>query len=198
MKLWTMQTRDVWESLQRAGVFRCDTELCWMAADFPRAYAWLAREMTKRVGPPPQGVDWPVWAWYMQNGKHKKPDLRSERWGYGPGDEDYCCIELEIAPERVLLSDFDEWHIVLCNGLVSDTEEEDIAQEALYESLSDEEKNAYKEKNWERVFDTSPLNNGWTTRGEWVQATFWELRREDVRAVRFFHTGKYKRPPEAR
>ena len=56
----------------------------------------------------------------------------------------------------------------------------------MYESLSDEEKNAYKEKNWERVFDTSPLNNGWTTRGEWVQATFWELRREDVCAVRFF------------
>ena len=106
--------------------------------------------------------------------------------------------KLEIAPERVLLSDFDVWHGVLCNGLVSDTEEEDIAQEALYESLSDEEKNAYKEKNWERIFDTSPLNNGWTTRGEWVQATFWELRREDVRAVRFFHTGKYKRPPEAR
>ena len=97
-----------------------------------------------------------------------------------------------------MLSDFDEWHIVLCNGLVSDTEEEDVAQEAFYESLSDEEKIAYKEKNWERVFDISPLNNGWTTRGEWVQATFWELRREDVRAVRFFRTGKYRRPPEAR
>ena len=198
MKLWTMQTRDVWERLQRTGIYRCDTALCWMAADFPHAYAWLAREMTKRVGPPPQGVVYPVWAWYMQNGRHKKPDLRSERWGYGPGDEDYCCIELEIAPERVLLSDFDEWHIVLCNGLISDTEEEDVAQEALYESLSDEEKIAYKEKNWERVFDISPLNNNWTTRGEWVQATFWELKREDVRAVRFFRTGKYKRPPEAR
>ena len=165
---------------------------------FPRAYAWLAREMTKRVGPPPQGVDWPVWAWYMQNGKHKKPDLRSERWGYGSGDEDYCCIELEIAPERVLLSDFDNWHIVLCNGLISDTEEEDVALEAFYEQLSDEEKIACKEKNWERVLDISPRNNGWMTRGEWVQATFWELRREDVRAVRFFRTGKYKRPPEAR
>ena len=130
---------------------------------FPHAYTWLSREMTERVGLPPQSVVYPVWAWYMQNGKHKKPDLRSERWDYGAGGEDCCCIELEIAPERVLLSDFDEWHIVLCNGLVSDTEEEDIAQEALYESLSDEEKNAYKEKNWERVFDTSPLNNGWTT-----------------------------------
>ena len=163
----------------------------------PRLYVAVARDDRKgRLAP--QGVVYPVWAWYMQNGKHKKPDLRSERWDYDAGGEDYCCIELEIAPERVLLSDFDEWHIVLCNGLVSDTEEEDIAQEALYESLSDEEKNAYKEKKWERVFDTSPLNNGWTTRGEWVQATFWELRREDVCGVRFFRTGKYKRSPEER
>ena len=198
VKLWTMQTRQTWDDLQRTGVFRTDTALCWMAEYFPQAYSWLAREMTKRVGPPPQGVDYPVWAWYMQNGRHKKPDLRSERWGYGPGDEDYCCIELEIAPQRVLLSDFDVWHGVLNNGLISDTEEEDVALEAFHASLSDEEKTAYKEKNWERVFDISPLSNNWTTRGEWVQATFWELRREDVRAVRFFRTGKYKRPPEAR
>ena len=197
VKLWTMQTRDVWESLQRTGVYRTDTALCWMAEELPHAYSWLAREMTKRVSPPPQGVDYPVWAWYMQNGRHKKPDLRSERWCYGPGDEDYCCIELEIAPQRVLLSDFDVWHGVLNNGLISDTEEEDVALEAFHESLADAEKIAYKEKNWERVFDISPLNNNWTTRGEWVQATFWELRREDVRAVRFFRTGKYKRPPEA-
>ena len=198
VKLWTMQTRQTWDDLQRTGVYRTDTALCWMAEELPHAYSWLAREMTKRVGPPPQGVDYPVWAWYMQNGRHKKPDLRSERWGYGPGDEDYCCIELEIAPQRVLLSDFDVWHSVLNNGLISDTEEEDVALEAFHASFSDEEKTAYKEKNWERVFDISPLNNNWTTRGEWVQATFWELRREDVRAVRFFRTGKYKRPPEAR
>ena len=139
VKLWTMQTRDVWESLQRTGVYRTDTALCWMAEELPHAYSWLAREMTKRVGPPPQGVDYPVWAWYMQNGRHKKPDLRSERWGYGPGDEDYCCIELEIAPQRVLLSDFDVWHSVLNNGLISDTEEEDVALEAFHESLADAE-----------------------------------------------------------
>ena len=53
MKLWTMQTRDVWESLQRAGVFRCDTALCWMAEELPHAYSWLAREMTKKGRPAP-------------------------------------------------------------------------------------------------------------------------------------------------
>lgn len=81
--------------------------------------------MKKRIGPPPAGARYLAWAWYAQNGKHNKPDLRSERWGYGPGNEQYACIELEIPDDLALLSDFDVWHIVLNNGLISETEEED-------------------------------------------------------------------------
>ena len=72
MRLWTMQPLRVWEEVQRAGVYRCDAALCWMAEELPHAYAWLAREMTKRVGPPPQGVVYPVWAWYMQKWQAQK------------------------------------------------------------------------------------------------------------------------------
>ena len=111
-----------------------------MAADFPHAYTWLVARDDRKGRLAPAGRDLSRLGVVHAECKHKKPDLRSERWDYGAGGEDYCCIELEIAPERVLLSDFDEWHIVLYNGLVSDTEEEDIAQEALYESLSDEER----------------------------------------------------------
>ena len=91
--------------------------------------------MIKRIGPPPEGVVYPVWAWYKQNGKRKKPDLRSERWGYGPGDEDYTCIEFEIPEDHVLLSDFDSWHTILNNGLFSDSEEEADQKDAYFESL---------------------------------------------------------------
>ena len=44
----------------------------------------------------------------------------------------------------------------------------------------------------ERVFDITPLDKRWIRRGDWVQATLWELRKENVRAVRFFRTGKLK------
>lgn len=62
-----------------------------------------------------------------------------------------------------------------------------------YEQLTDSEKRRYKYENWKRVFDIIPYSSEWTVRGKWVQATFWELKIEDVQAVRFFRTGIYKR-----
>ena len=84
----------------------------------------------------------------------------------------------------MLLSDFDSWHIILNNGLFSDSEEEADQKDAYYDSLPAKEQRAYKEKNWEQVFDTTPFENGWTRRGDWVQATVWELRKDMIRDVR--------------
>ena len=196
MILWTMQPIEIWNIIQDTGVYRCDPEKSSMQdIQFVEKYEWLIEQMKKRIGPPPDGVTYPVWAWYIQNGKHKKPDLRSERWGYGPGDEEYVCIEFEVPDDHVLLSDFDVWLIILNNGLISETEEEDTRQEKYWESLSPEDQKAYEDKNWERVFDITPLNNHWIRRGDWVQATLWELRKESVRSVRFFKTGKLKEQP---
>lgn len=161
--------------------------------EFTKQYDWLAERMTEKVGPPPAGVRYPVWAWYKQRGKHKKPDLRSERWCYGPGNEDYVCLELDVPDELVVLSDFDIWHIVLCDSLISDTEEEDKQQDAYRDSLPEAEKAIYKSKNWERVFITTPMHNDWTKRGELVQATFWELKAEYIRRIYPFRTAKGRR-----
>lgn len=194
MILWTMQPIEVWNIIQDTGVYHCDpVKSTMLKLELVEEYEWLIRQMKKRIGPPPAGVRYPVWAWYAQNGKHRKPDLRSERWGYGLGNKQYACIEFEIPDDLALLSDFDVWHIILNNGLISETEEEDTRQEAYFESLSPEAQKEYREKNWERVFDVTPLNNHWITRGDWVQATVWELRKEMIRGVRFFTTGKYKK-----
>ena len=199
MILWTMQPIEVWNIIQNTGVYRCDpVKSSMQEIEFVEKYEWLIRQMKKRIGPPPVGVTFPVWAWYKQNGKHKKPDLRGERWCYGPGDEDYVCIEFEVPDDQVLLSDFDVWHIILNNGLISETEEEDSRQEAYWDSLTPEEQKTYRDKNWERVFDITPLDNHWIRRGDWVQATLWELRKENIRAVRFFRTGKLKEQPMKR
>lgn len=198
MILWTIQPIEIWKMIQDIGVYRCDPKQSSMPEpEFVEKYEWLIRQMKKRVGPPPEGVVYPVWAWYKQNGMHKKPDLRGERWGYGPGDEDYACIEFEIPDDQVLLSDFDSWHIILNNGLFSDSEEEADRKDAYYDSLPAAEQKAYKEKNWEKVFDVTPFENDWTRRGNWVQATIWELRKDMIRNVRFFRTGKYKRQETA-
>lgn len=194
MILWTIQPIDIWRMIQVSGVYRCNPTLSSMPEpETVEKYDWRIRQMKKWIGPPPQGVVYLVWAWYKQNGKHKKPDWRGERWDYGPGDEDYTCIEFEIPDDQVLLSDFDSWHIILNNGLFSDSEEEADQKDAYNDSLPVAEQKAYKEKNWEKIFDITPFENRWTRRGDWVQATVWELRNYMIRDVRFFRTGKYRK-----
>ncbi len=191
MTLWTIQPLEIWNITQETGVYRCDPAKSSMP-EFEESYQWMICQMEQRIGPRPAGVQYPVWAWYMKNCKRKRPDLRSERWGNGPENKDRVCIELEIPDDQVLLSDFDEWIIVLNDGLISDTEEEYRQLKAYYDKLSPEDQKTFKHRNWERVLNTTPLKSHWTTRGEWIQATFWELRKEMIQDARFFRTTKRK------
>ena len=86
----------------------------------------------------------------------------------------------------VILSDFDAWSIILLHGLISSSEEEDRVLEERYEALSTKEQRLFKSNNWERIFDLTPLENEWTIRADSIQATFWELRKEQIMDVRFF------------
>lgn len=192
MILWTIQPIEIWNLIQDTGTYQCDPAKCSMP-EFVEAYQWLIRQMELRIGPRPDGVEYPVWAWYMQNGKHKKPDLRSERWGYGPGDEDFVCIELEIPDEQVLLSVFDDWHVVLNNWILTDSMEESDRLEVYLESLPPIVQKTFRERNWEQVLLPTPAEDAPPVDDKWVQATFWELRSDMVRDVRFFRTGKRKR-----
>nr|WP_308695504.1 DUF3841 domain-containing protein [uncultured Stomatobaculum sp.] len=185
MILWTSQEEAVYNELLKTGVYRCDLNLSPMK-DCRKQYDWLVRQMKQRIGPPPEQVTYPVWALYQQDGKHRKPDLRRERWAVGCNGERFACLEIEIPDRDVLLSDFDAWCMLLSDFLISDTEQEGCCLEAQYEALSPSEKRRMKEKNRERVFNLSPLNNGWSRRGYYIQANFWELRLEQVRDVRFF------------
>ena len=185
MILWTSQEEAVYNELLKTGVYRCDLNLSPMK-DCRKQYDWLVRQMKQRIGPPPEQVNYPVWVLYQQDGKHRKPDLRRERWAVGCNGERFACLEIEIPDRDVLLSDFDAWCMLLSDFLISDTEQEGCCLEAQYEALSPSEKRRMKDKNWERVFNLSPLNNGWSRRGYYIQANFWELRLEQVRDVRFF------------
>lgn len=189
MILWTIQPLSVWEQINQSGVYTCDSNRFSMP-EFSEHYTWLADRMAKKIGPPPVGVRFPVWAWYMQKGKRSKPDLRRERWNYGPGDENYTCIELDIPDEEVVLSDFDLWSLVLLNAFISDSDEDNAEIERCYEFLPSKKKLEYKHKNWEQIFEIKHVQNNWITRGEWIQATFWQLKKESVRRVICFKTAR--------
>lgn len=185
MILWTIQPEELYRRILETGIYICDPQQCSLP-EYSEMYDWLAEQMKARIGNPPDGVVYPVWAWYRNRGKRQKPDLRSERWANGSDRERFVCMEIEVPDAHVLLSDFDAWNIVLNNGLISETEAEDHELDQIYQTLSPEKQREMKHRNWERVFDISPLDNDWLRRGWWIQANFWLLTKEMIREVRYF------------
>ncbi len=180
MILWTIQEECVYKQLLKTGKYHCDISMSPMQ-ELRNEYDWLVGQMKKRIGAPPEGVTYPVWAWYQLNGKRCKPDLRRERWGYGLKGDIYVCMEIDVPDENVLLSDFDAWSIILLHGLLSDTEKEDDILNARYDTLSVADRIRMKERNWEKAFILSPVNNEWMRRGDTIQATFWELKKDNLK-----------------
>ena len=191
MILWTIQTEEVYETIQKTGVYHCDSFRSFLK-ECKIQYDWLVCQMIKRIGDKPTEVEYPVWAWYQWEGERKKPDLRSERWGNGWKGDRFACMEIDIPEQDVLLSDLHLCSIMLNNGLLSETEEESIELENKYNRLSEQKKWEMKSKNGEGVFDLSPLENGWIIRGDSIQATFWELRIDQIRSVRMFTSASPK------
>lgn len=185
MILWTIQPEIIYRAIMDTGVYHCDFSKSFLS-DWKRQYDWMVRQMIKRLGPPPEGVTYPVWAWHTWEGARKKPDLREQRWATGWKGDRFACMEIDVSDENVLLSDFDLWSLILLDGLLCETEEENTKLEALYETLDPKEQRKMQDKNWEGAFDLIPLDNGWIIRGDSIQATFWELKREYIRSVRFF------------
>ena len=186
MKLWTMQPVEVYDILISEGVFRCDPEKVTEPSFIDR-YEWINKKLNEK-DKKPAGVQYPVWAWYRFNSKEKKPDLRHSC--YGTRGEEMVCIELEIPDEKVLLSDFDLWHFVLNdwwldNELFRDeyTEENYDKNQKWFKELSRERQREEKEKSWEMVLNIEPFDSDWISRGNYVQAVFWELKMEWIKKV---------------
>ena len=188
MILWTIQPEEVYELINRTGVYRCDEEKAKVEDFCPTQYNWLADQMRRRIGPPPEGVRYPVWAYQRWDKDRLKPDLRSIRWFWGGKSNTFYRLEIDIPDEQVLLSDYWAWSVMLNDGLLSYSEEEADELDRLYASLSPEAQKEMLFTIWERVFNVTLTNNEWNGQGEIVQATFWELRLEQIRKVTRFTT----------
>ena len=186
MKLWTIQKAEVLEILERDGIYRTNTAACHNP-DLSEAYDWLNTYLEKK-DIKPEGVDYPIWAWFRHDRKEKKPDLRKAAYA-APGTK-CVCIELEIPDNKVLLSDYDAWHAVLNKWWIDDStnEEEWDKNHDWFDTLSFEERKVLMEKSWEKIFDIElredPTN--WDSNGKYIQAVFWELRKEYVKKAQYF------------
>jgi hypothetical protein len=191
MILWTLQPLFWWEKLQKEGSITGSLDLIeesmkdFYDDNLIPSYDWLVSKMKEKlpVQPPNPGA-YPVWAWYQWwHVKKRVPDLRHYR--FCPGGSQVR-LKIEINNELVLLSDFITWHAVLNNEIIRpepQTEEEweriDIEIEG--EDYSTEE----KEDSWNVIFDLS--YNG-PIEEQQIQATFWELKLDQVKEVKQFTT----------
>ena len=188
VRLWTMQPVEVYNILMRDGVFICDSNKV-PEPSFCERYEWMNKKLAQK-DKKPDNVSYPIWAWYRFNGKEKKPDLRHSC--YGTRGDKMVCLELEVPDENVLLSDFDLWHFPLNNWWLYDCfrdgycDEDHDKDHAWFYALSQEEQRAEIEKSWERIFDITPYENDWIEKGKYVQAVFWELKKEYVRKIQQF------------
>lgn len=200
MKLWTIQSEEAYQLLQKNGFLRGDRS-CIMEKTFIPAYDWLVGEMSKRVGTPPDDESYPIWAWYQWEGKRKRRDLR--RGGYAERGTPLVQLTIEIPDESVLLSDFDEWTYPLSFWYLPLTEQENKEFEAEYEKdgfdfqdminlrISDRRMEKYHERiiqSWQRIFDIwkEATYSGYPLDQKSIQATFWELRIDQVLKVEHF------------
>lgn len=186
MRLWTIQPPEIVDIIQQTGQFTCDTNLSTNYTDFHNPYLWLVQEMDKRQIPHPDNVTLPLWAWHTFDKKHKKPDFRQKC--LGNRGVRYACIELEIPANEVLLSDFDAWHFVLNNAWYDDSTNEDEweTMHDWFDSLPADERQKLTIESWQKIFDTTYRGNSWNANGRYVQATFWVLRKDMIRNIKYF------------
>ena len=208
MILWTIQDIAVWEQLEATGVYTTPSD----RIEFPEhedtdchhahyAYRWLSEQMRKRVGPPPKGVEFPVWAWYKQQERPDgKPDMRCSHY-----IKDLPCVrmKLDVPDWEVMITDFEDWHYALNYWHCSTTEQESDEFEKWHESLGisfhdigdwslqSPELTLVRErveKSWERIIGINPVNEQWhfPWKKRSFQATFWTLRHEHVLSVERF------------
>ena len=193
MRLWTTMAKTVYDqTLGKHESYTCKTEKCDMlnfdgpTGQYHKAYNWLVYEMTKRIGPAPNGITYPVWAWHTVRGLHKRPNLHWNEFRNAP--EPMVLIELEVDDDKVVLTDEEIWTCGQLNDapcfMDAPDEQLDAELEWYYENtdIPQSEKEKFKMSTWSRIFNTE--------KSEHIQATFWELKPENVKKVWYYNKKK--------
>ena len=181
--LWTVQPVSALQELEKDGVYRCDRARSWnltKKGSLESSYRWLTEQMIRRIGYPPTGVEYPVWAWHTWEYERKAPEADSA--AFLERTEDKVALTLDLPEDRVVQTDFDAWQHVLAGTYVAHgvTEGELCEEEQMLDELDEEELEKAVKESWENVFLINPVNTETAQRGRYIQATFWEIRKEDI------------------
>jgi len=193
MRLWTIQTIDFYEELNENKIIT--VKQSYTEKNFIDSYNWMIEKMVQKIGNRSEN-NFPIWAWYQYQSKQKrKPDLRHSV--FFPKGTKGVRIEIEKDQKDVVLSDFELWHYPLNKWFIGENEKSAIAfeNEISKLGLNQFKFDSYPQKiklkiieSWDKIFDlkfddpyyTQPEND------KCLQATFWEIRKEEIINVDFF------------
>ena len=173
-----MQPSEALKEIEETGTFRCDAAKSFNLSkrdSLREEYRWLMEKMRQKIGKEPEGVTYPVWAWYKWEYENQCPDVNSA--AFLQRNEDKVLFTLEVPENEALLTDFEAWQFVLMHTFVMKEEEEDFIE---VDGLSEEELEEKIQNSWDNVFDVREVRGTDYTRGRFVQATFWEIKKEYI------------------
>lgn len=212
MILQTIQPVSVLESLQKDSiVFSCpdyseygDDNMYWT---FKQSYDWLKKEMIKRKIHPQNSETDLFWAWAWAGDLNKKKvDLRTRAYCRNQAN---VLLTIEKNEKDILLSDFNLWHFVLNYWAIYTSKEEEKFWDKI---CSNKETNYYDhkplpqpglnkqiEKTWELIFSLEEKEDGFYCnldkkiqkylevykKRQVVQATFWNIKIDELRNVQY-------------
>ena len=187
MQLWTVQPLTALDELKTQGVYRCQKEKSFNLSkrgSLDQPYQWLMARMREKIGGPPEGVSYPVWAWHTWEFLHQAPDPNSA--AFLRRTEDKAMMTLDVPQDQAVLTDFDAWQLVLQHMYVADAREaaELDRLEQQLETLDENQLEKAIRDSWEHVFLIDRVDTDVLTRGKYIQATFWEIRPEYIRDIR--------------
>lgn len=185
-RLTTYQSKDAVEKLLKDGYLilsKSQRHLTHLAREdgkdynhFEFPYAYMMEEMKKRL-PLPVHDDayYPIWAWYKCNGRYQCSKKMDEI------HHGLVKLIIEIDENRVLLSDFDMFASII------------LGSRTLYEDGRNDE-DEITVHNYDSFFHPTLANifklhrkqdhyYGFSYRGETIQATFFELYKEDIKEI---------------
>lgn len=180
--LWTIQHEEAFLNLEKTGVLVANENFLFCQDDLLFAYNWMSKQMKARIGKPPKGVKYPIWAWYQWEGKRKRMDQRLS--GYAKRGTPLVQITFEADADSFLLSDFDAWNNVLAKQYVANDE----ADWDRFYAQNPYPKQCDVTPSWERIFDISHFSPNWDIALEKksIQATLWKIHISQVKKTEHF------------
>ncbi|MDR2573394.1 MAG: DUF3841 domain-containing protein [Desulfovibrio sp.] len=189
MKLHHFCNKAAYEYLQREGYLNGDGRRAdRLLRDLDsRPYHWIAEQMQRRLPPRhPRAAAFPVWAWHTHNGK-RGTDLRNCGLGHKGGLT--VRLTIKISDEFVLLSDHADWHSVLNNWFITDSEAESDMWDERKKTWPKEQFTTAMRRSWEKIFDLNrKVDPAWrgSLPSPYIQACFWVLEADMVIKERWF------------